>query len=317
MLGLGAAENHDGLPQKAGMPQHVLNEIHGSLHAPDNPVIPMSGELRADLLTDLLACEADADLCLAVGTSLAGMNADRVVHSVAQRASERESNGSRAALGAVIVGLQRTKADAHATLRIYAPCDAVFAALANELCLEPHLPPPRAEGEFFRPPVLSRSIGANGADRADGCAGADGADGGEGSGGEGSACYLLRGIPYDAMGVRLPVAASRADADAPPSPTTTLDLREGAAVVIPSGMHAGATGRVEGGPDREGHPRCCFHLNLKKRGGFKAPMVMPVGTWWMQAAVDGSVARLPVVNPPRGNDSSAAAAELRALCEAY
>ena len=34
-------QNHDGLPQKAGMPQHAVNEIHGSLYAPDNPVIPM------------------------------------------------------------------------------------------------------------------------------------------------------------------------------------------------------------------------------------------------------------------------------------
>ena len=88
-------------------------------------------------------------------------------------------------------------------------------------------------------------------------------------------------------------------------------------MVIPSGMHAGAVGTVEGDPDREGHPRCRFLLNLKKGGTFKAPMLMPLGTWWMQAAVDGSVARLPVVNPPRDDDSSAAAAELRALCEAY
>jgi len=33
-------QNHDSLPQKAGYPQHALNEIHGSLHDPSNPVRP-------------------------------------------------------------------------------------------------------------------------------------------------------------------------------------------------------------------------------------------------------------------------------------
>ena len=31
-------QNHDGLPQKAGMPQHAINEIHGSWFDPSNPV---------------------------------------------------------------------------------------------------------------------------------------------------------------------------------------------------------------------------------------------------------------------------------------
>ena len=42
-----------GLPQKAGMPQHVMNEIHGACHSPDNPVVPMSGSLRTDLFDDV------------------------------------------------------------------------------------------------------------------------------------------------------------------------------------------------------------------------------------------------------------------------
>lgn len=32
-------QNHDGLPQKAGMPQHLLNEIHGAWFDPSNPGI--------------------------------------------------------------------------------------------------------------------------------------------------------------------------------------------------------------------------------------------------------------------------------------
>ena len=42
-------QNHDSLPQKAGFPQAALNEIHGSLHDPSNPIVPYQGELRADL----------------------------------------------------------------------------------------------------------------------------------------------------------------------------------------------------------------------------------------------------------------------------
>jgi hypothetical protein len=45
----------------------------------------MSGELRGDLFADLLREEARADLCLALGTSLAGMNADRLPATVRAR----------------------------------------------------------------------------------------------------------------------------------------------------------------------------------------------------------------------------------------
>ena len=42
-------QNHDSLPQKAGYPQYALNEIHGSLHDPSNPIVPYEGTLRDDL----------------------------------------------------------------------------------------------------------------------------------------------------------------------------------------------------------------------------------------------------------------------------
>ena len=103
------------------------------------------------------------------------------------------------------------------------------------------------------------------------------------------------------------------------SSTIDLDLRDGAMVAIPTGMHAGAVGVVDG-RDREGHPRCRFQLRLnnKKPGSAKAPMAMVVGTWWMQAAVEASVAQLPVVNvPPAAETEDAATKELRALCASY
>ena len=51
-----------GLPQKAGMPQWRINEVHGAWYDPSNPVVPMDGTLRPDLLEDLLDWEEKADL---------------------------------------------------------------------------------------------------------------------------------------------------------------------------------------------------------------------------------------------------------------
>ena len=58
--------------------QAAINEIHGSWYDPSNPVVNMAGQLREDLFADLLDWEAKADVCLALGTSMAGMNADRL-----------------------------------------------------------------------------------------------------------------------------------------------------------------------------------------------------------------------------------------------
>eukprot|EP00911_Craspedida_sp_UC1_P000243 UC1_evm1s187 len=127
-------QNHDGLPQKAGMPQEAINEIHGAWYDPSNPVVPMNGSLRDDLC-EWLQQEVEAtDLCLALGTSLCGMNADQMVASPAKRYPER-------ALGAVIVSIQQTAYDDVASLRIFARLDNVLALLLNALKLEiPPLP---------------------------------------------------------------------------------------------------------------------------------------------------------------------------------
>ena len=71
-------QNHDGLPQKAGFPQEFINEIHGAWYDPSNPVVQMSGSLRDDFFSDMMEWEKSADLCLAVGTSLAGLLMIRV-----------------------------------------------------------------------------------------------------------------------------------------------------------------------------------------------------------------------------------------------
>jgi len=253
-------QNHDGLPQKAGLPQECINEIHGAWHAPDNPVVPMTGELRTDLLSELREQQDRADLVIAFGTSLCGMNADSLVQA--------------GKLGAVIVGLQRTAHDEEATLRLFGRCDDVCAALAAELALE--VPPAWPDGEFFVPPALV---------------------------GRGEDDLAFEGVPYDAAGERSEQVKS------------CLDLRDGAELVITGGMHPGALGELDG-RDREGNFRCRFRLKPKS-GKLRAPVAMLLGRWWVQAAVDGTVPRLPVVNPPPEEPEDEAGKRLRAQMRAY
>ena len=134
-------QNHDGLPQKAGYPQHALNEIHGAWYDPSNPVVRMSGSLRDDLFKSMLRWEQEADLCLTLGTSLAGMNADRIAISTAQRAiREMEAGNVEGSGGMVIVGLQCTQHDSLSSLRIFARIDQVMKLLAHEMDLHELMP---------------------------------------------------------------------------------------------------------------------------------------------------------------------------------
>lgn len=124
-------QNHDGLPQKAGFPQRHLNEIHGAWYDPSNPVVPMSGTLREDLMKVMLEWEDRVDLCLALGTSMVGMNADRI----AVQTAEQQRRGVKHVLGTVIVTLQRTQYDSLASLRIFAHIDRVMEMLVEEMAL--------------------------------------------------------------------------------------------------------------------------------------------------------------------------------------
>jgi len=127
-------QNHDGLLQKAGVSQKLLNEIHGSWFDPSNPVVKMTESVRDDLYEDTCLVDREADLVLVLGSSLAGMNADRIVRSCARRALQEDCSENR--LGTVIVSLQRTPHDAECSLRIFATIDDVMALLAKELLLE-------------------------------------------------------------------------------------------------------------------------------------------------------------------------------------
>merc|ERR1712070_395772 len=172
-------QNHDGLPQKAGMPQHLLNEIHGAWFDPSNPVVAMSGNLREDLFSDLLECERQADLVLALGSSLCGMNADRLVSTCALRARKNRALKEAAAgtqkkaagvslksfseeqvsgltsFGSIIVSLQRTVHDHNSSLRIFGLIDEVMEMLAEEMDLGEMVVEKTGSTEGVQPPCGS------------------------------------------------------------------------------------------------------------------------------------------------------------------
>ena len=117
-------QNHDGLAQKAGFPMSKLNEIHGSWFNRNNPVVMMDGGLRHDLHAWMVHMERECDVCVAMGTSLCGMNADRVAAASAARG------------GLVIINIQETPMDGEASLRIFARCDDVWGLVAKRMRLK-------------------------------------------------------------------------------------------------------------------------------------------------------------------------------------
>merc|ERR1719188_1935507 len=86
----------------------------------------------------------EATMCIAVGTSLSGMNADQVFE-LQCRANEVDPESN---LGGVIIGLQKTRHDSSSSLRIYSRIDLVMSLLLRELNIM--LPPMKMP---FKPDV--------------------------------------------------------------------------------------------------------------------------------------------------------------------
>eukprot|EP01128_Nolandella_sp_AFSM9_P004485 TRINITY_DN2017_c0_g2_i2.p1 TRINITY_DN2017_c0_g2~~TRINITY_DN2017_c0_g2_i2.p1 ORF type:complete len:434 (-),score=74.20 TRINITY_DN2017_c0_g2_i2:117-1418(-) len=126
-------QNHDGLPQKSGFPQEKMNEIHGAWFDPSNPVVQFGGNLRGDLFDWMLEMQDKTDLTIACGTSLSGMNADRMASKIAKRAIQCDGTTT---LGTVLINLQRTHLDGKCSIRIWAKLDDVFRLIAQKLGLE-------------------------------------------------------------------------------------------------------------------------------------------------------------------------------------
>lgn len=138
-------QNHDGLFEKAGVSVLHSNLIHGDWFDISNPVVQFSGNLRGDLFQRLLETERTADMVLVGGTSLSGMNADRVAHTCAKRWAGRDHG----VLGTVIVTLQRTCLDDLSVVRVWCKTDDFFTLLAEEM---------KVEVERVRPRVLNENV---------------------------------------------------------------------------------------------------------------------------------------------------------------
>jgi len=132
-------QNHDGLPQKSGFPQEKMNEIHGAWFDPSNPVVQFSESLRSDLFQKMAKAAKKTDLCLCLGTSLSGMNADRMANTPATKSMENP----RRALGTIIINLQETPLDGKTCIRIWAKLDDAFKILLEMLDIKgPIIPLP-------------------------------------------------------------------------------------------------------------------------------------------------------------------------------
>jgi len=123
-------QNHDGLAQKAGYPQKDLNEIHGSWFDKKNQVVLMDDKLKPENHKLLLEWEDKCDLCLSLGTSMSGMNSDRVASTAGARALKGEG------FGLVIINLQKTQYDEYSSVRIFSTLDKAMPLLLSELELK-------------------------------------------------------------------------------------------------------------------------------------------------------------------------------------
>jgi NAD-dependent SIR2 family protein deacetylase len=143
-------QNHDGLPQKSGFPPEKINEIHGAWYDPSNPVVQFNESLRSDLFDWMLEAEQRVDLCLCLGTSLSGMNADRMAKTPAKRSRKPIPE----TLGTVVVNLQQTPLDCYALIRIWAKLDDAFRILAQKLELGEikKIPLPLHPGDVYEIP---------------------------------------------------------------------------------------------------------------------------------------------------------------------
>jgi len=230
-------QNHDGLPQKAGFPQEKINEIHGAWYDPSNPVVQFSESLRSDLFNWMLEAEQRVDLCLCLGTSLSGMNADRMAKSPAKRSRKQFPD----ALGTVVINLQQTPLDQFALIRIWAKLDDVFRLLAQKLELGEvkKIPLPIHPGDVYE-------------------------------------------VPYNAEGYL------------DQSVRMVWDLRMGSNVmiVIKEAKNYGALGTVA---KKRGEQYSLFLEETNKKGE-KTTVMRLFGSWWVDAALRGTVMCLPVVN---------------------
>jgi len=267
-------QNHDGLAQRAGMPQEAVNAIHGEWFDPSNPVVPMTGSLRTDNVRRLRATTDSTDLVIAMGSSLSGVMADQIVSGVGKRAlreaeqpeaapssvteegegeeaseeagggedSKRGTKPTSRTLGVVIINLQQTRLDRAASLRIWAKLDDVLAMLVKELSIS--VPPMAKCGEQH------------------------------------GRANTWAGLPYDAAtGVRQDDPSLTVGLEA----GMVVELKHGNAPMAPAGMSGTVLARA---------PHHDFYTI-----DFADGVQRHLGMWMLEAASRGALERLPLANP--------------------
>jgi NAD-dependent SIR2 family protein deacetylase len=214
-------QNHDGLLQKAGVSQTLINEIHGSWFDPCNPVVKMYESLRQDLYDDITEVEQETDLVIVLGSSLAGMSTDRIVHACSDRSLNTRRRDKQ--FGSVIISLQRTPHDSESSLRIFATIDRVMELLASELSHE--LSKSAVDQE-----LPTSSLGTNRTDHGD---------------------EDVFDVPYDSVGMLI---------DGPHATRRQWDLREGSKLIVTLGVDHGQEAVILG-KHPEGHYKVSVQRN--------------------------------------------------------
>ncbi|KAH3743861.1 NAD-dependent protein deacetylase sirtuin-7 [Pelomyxa schiedti] len=249
-------QNHDGLPQKAGFPQEKMNEIHGGIYDPSNPVVQFGSNLRADLFTSLSRTEVSADLCLCLGTSLSGMNADRQASTPAEKSLMYPPK----AIGTVIINLQQTPLDSKSVLRIWSRLDDALRLLATALGIT--TVPPASSLSEFPPGDIFSGLPYD----------------------PHTGIHNHKLVEYTAStSATTPTGVVESET---PLPTTTLNLSKGSHVVIvhPNASNRGAEGVVRG-VDSQSHWLIQFECGT-----------YVFGRWWVDSAQRGAIPFLPLVN---------------------
>lgn len=302
-------QNHDGLPQKAGFPQELICEVHGSWFDPSNPVVKYSGCLKREECEWMEREASHAGECgRSYPTTTARtfsndsphyrgplsrtglpdsrsppMSARRLLADLVlvmgtslgglnadQVASACAKRSlSGLSLGSALVNLQQTEQDGKMTLRAFCTTDDFLRLLLPAVGLQPLESPHMSLAPKF----------------------------------DVNRCVL---VPYDASGRRI-------DPGAPAARRMWLDLSDGAKVRLfdghncqgaqqPSSIHIGANkgakfkgkpianpGKGFGVVKAREDDACCLRVIVDGAS-------FSLGLWWIDAAARGGPAHLPVVN---------------------
>jgi transcription antitermination factor NusG len=229
-----------------------------------------------------------------MGTSMCGMNSDRVFTTVSKRAKKNfqknkersllglmkkylppSSNNGSTVLGGVIIAIQRTQHDALASLRIYSKIDKVMILLLAKLNID--------DSRVTQSYNLLNGISSSDRNKEE----------------NESDDYIRLTIPnkyrLDEHVLKVKYDENGHLQDDGDNNSFILDLSPGAKVRIVGGPYDGDLGEVSH-INKGGNYAIQFMHAINKTTQVKKPFMRVLGWWWVQAAVEGTVTTLPVVN---------------------